>query len=262
MMRTFKVYFSVLLVLLPLLCVGQGKFYTTRERLQNYANLTTKVVLPGNLVLDEILLREVSAMWQITPYEFCTEPEYEALKSDPHYFFLRLVMLQDHKAGDSGVVCLSLSKGGGTNVQSRDTAIHLIDLPVASSASVISVLEETCFPAYIAIVQQFIVDAAESERVASMGLAAYSTAIRKARRFNIGFSDGESLRMLQMAEPDGAVAIVIGPPDANEKSWHYHMLIGTSDMKLYYYARKRNSPSFTQMELNYLRQEKKDGSVD
>lgn len=256
MMRKFKIYFSLLLVLLPVFCPGQGKFYTTKERLQNYGNLTTKVVLPGNLVLNEILQREVSAMWQITPYEFCTESEYESIKNDPHCFFLRMVTLQDSRAGDSGVVCLSLSKGGGTNRQSRDTAIHLIDLPVVSSPSMVSVFEETCFPAYIAIVQQFIVDAAESERVANMGLAAYTTSIRKARRFNIGFTAQESLRMLQMAEPDGAIAIVIGPPDANEKSWYYHMLIGTSDMKLYYYSRKKNSPSFTHMELKYLRQEK------
>lgn len=252
-MRNIKLYLAAIVVLLPVLCAGQGKFYTAKERFQNYENKITKVVLPGNVVLDKIIQQEVSSLWQVTPYEFCTDAEYEELKKNPRYFFLRLVTLLDSGNRDSGVVCLSLSKGGSGNRQSRDAAAEFIKLPVASSVSRLTPLETACFPAYISIVQQYIRDAAESERIANVGLKSYAFRIRKAKDMKVAFEPLESLQLLQECAPNGAVALVIAPQDAGSKSYYYHMIIGTMDMSLYYFARKKNAPRFTSLEKDLLK---------
>lgn len=248
-----KVFLTIMLVLLPVLGLGQGRFYTAKERFQNYESKITKVVLPGNVVLDKIIQQEISSQWQVTPYEFCTEAEYEGLKKNPRYFFLRLVTMLDSGNNDSGVVCLSLSKGGGNNRQSRDAAAEFIKLPVASSVSRITPLETACFPAYISIVQQYIRDAAESERVANVGLKSYAFRIRKAKGMEVSFESGESLKLLQECTPNGAVALVIAPLDAGRKSYYYHMVIGTMDMSLYYFAKKKNAPEFTSFEKSLMK---------
>lgn len=254
-MRKIGLYITFALALLPSLCFAQGHFYTTKERLQDYGSKITKVVLPGNIVLDRLLQQGVSELWQVTPYEFCTEQEYEALKSKPQYFFLRMVTLQDSGKKDSGVVCLSLSKGGGKNRESRDAAAHFLNVPVMSSAAMVTALDEACFPAYLSIVQQYIIDGAESERIANVGLLSYSGKILKSRHFNISFDERESIAMLQNSTLGGAVAVVVQPSDASSESYYYHYVIGTEDKALYFYSRKKNAPEFTPFELKLLKKE-------
>lgn len=255
-----KKAFILLLVLLPLLSWGQGKVYTKKARLQNYASKTTKIVLPDNPMLSTVLQNRMAGCWTLTAFEFCTEKEYESLKENKGYFFLRLAVVGSED-GD-GILTLIFEKGGKPGNQSAEGAFEVVSIPVSSSPSgLITAREEAMIPVLVDVIQQFTVDASNSDRVAYAGLPFYGTSPVKLRERKILFcekdvcqetaytlsSEDEMVKAIEAREPGTAVSFVVAP---------YKMIIGADDHKLLWYQKpRRNNASvagFTESEISTL----------
>lgn len=241
----------LMMVLLPALCFGQGKFYTRKMRLEGYFNKTTKVVLPGNVVLDKELQTAVTSQWKATPYEFCTEEEYETLKARPQYFFLRIIEKSRPKDAP-GVLFLSLSKGGPDNPQLLDSAFDVIDYPFASPGKIMfSPLELALLTVFLDVAQQYLADASQSVKVADIALGSYGFRpdLRKYGVTRVSTDEDESVEMLETFAPQGAVAVIVGPEEYDSSALYYHMVIGTDNHKLYSVAARKGASDFSAAEM-------------
>jgi hypothetical protein len=164
-----------LITLLALLCVSaalfaQGKVTTRKHLFADFTDKITKVVMSGNDVLDGALRQEVVDLWTASPFEFCSLAEYETLKKSDKYYFL-LVTAGQAKGEDSLMVrFLTLEKGGadkGDNVALRTEVISLPLCPVEGGEG----RELVFLPALVKGVQEFTLEAMESEKVAYTGMA-------------------------------------------------------------------------------------------
>lgn len=246
-----RILLIAILVLLPALCWGQGKFYTRKMRLEGYFNKTTKVVLPGKVVLDSELQTAVTSQWRATPYEFCTEEEYENLKGRSQYFFLRVVE-KSRNQDTPGIYYLSMSKGGPDNQYELESAFDVIDFPFAASGqAMFSPLELAILPALLDIAQQYLADASQSVKVADAALKSYGSKpeLRKYGVTKVVTDEEEAVSMLANFAPQAAVALIVGPKDADPSAVYYHMVIGTDNHKLYSVAARKGESEFTSAEL-------------
>lgn len=154
----------VLLVLLPLCASGQGRVYTRKAKLADFTSKITKVVVDEGSPLHEKLRSEVASRWRISIYEFCSPAEYERQKTGEDSYFLTTVT-------EDGTVMLLLHKGAGFDV---------VRMPVCGPDLAPEQLEH--LPAYLDIIQRYVLDAMESERVAYSGLKHYNRSKRSIRR--------------------------------------------------------------------------------
>ena len=224
----------ILVLLLPVLVCGQGKIYTKKTRLSAYVSKTTKVVLPGNTVMDALLLEEIPHLWTLTPYEFCTEEEYDRLREQPGYYFLRFVRVSGEEQ-TPGLLYLDLSQGGNADRESLDAAFDIIQIPFASSEEkMLTPLEAALVPAMIDIVQQYVIEASSSAVAATAGLSWYhrKPALGNDGILTVSAEAGTAALMLEEGREDAAVAVIVGPREKDRKARYYHMVIGAGNHKL------------------------------
>ena len=146
-----KYFLTLLLALLPAALWAQGNIYTKSARLADFPQKTTKIVLSGQELLDEVLKEEITSRWRISPYEFCTEDEFDALKTLPRYYFL-------HFEFDDEFTWMHLYKGGPSSGNPLRTAMEVVGVPIASSEN--ATAEELVFlPAFIDMVQESLLQA-------------------------------------------------------------------------------------------------------
>ncbi|MCQ2177259.1 MAG: hypothetical protein MJY42_00010 [Bacteroidales bacterium] len=257
-----------LLAVLPLLGWGQGKVYTRRLRLENYKSRITRVVLPSDPALGAVLQAAVSSCWHINPFEFCTESEFLRTGDDPRFYFLYLAPVPAEESSPQ-VLALNCRKGGGSDYEKIDAAFDIVSIPVSSSTEgAFSEREKLYLPAFINIVQQFIEDASQSDRVAYGGLSVYNQDLLKRRNIELVFAEedlsssvDDDIRqnyfqghcMLDSARKAdqifgrsiraAVVSIVIAPEPDVEGAVFYKMLIGAYDHRLYHYSTGRTGPN-------------------
>lgn len=157
-------YFVVALLLLSSFqAAAQMKIYTRGVKIKDFTSKTTKVVLGGPQVFADALREEVSSLWSVSPYEFCTEGDYEKLKGSNDYYFL-------HLCPRDSVMFLTLDKGGKegeTNPLLQ--GFNLADIPVFSQGDP-SPSSVEYMAAFVDMMQNFIEAALRSEPVAYKGL--------------------------------------------------------------------------------------------
>ena len=164
-----------LILLFTLLCVSaalfaQGRVTTRKHLFADFSDKITKVVMSGNEVLDGALRQEVVDLWTASPFEFCQLSEYETLKKSDKYYFL-LMTAGQAKGEDAPMVrFLTLEKGGadkGDNVALRTEVISLPLCPLEGGEG----RELVFLPALVKGIQEFTLEAMESEKVAYTGMA-------------------------------------------------------------------------------------------
>ena len=162
------------ITLITLLCVStavfaQGRVTTRKHLFADFTDKITKVVMSGNDVLDGALRQEVVDFWTASPFEFCPMAEYESLKKSDKYYFL-LMTAGQAKGEDAPMVrFLTLEKGGadkGDNVALRTEVISLPLCPVDGGDG----RELVFLPALVKGIQEFTLEAMESEKVAYTGM--------------------------------------------------------------------------------------------
>ena len=87
---------------------GQLRLYTRKYLIQDFMSKPTKVVLSGSREFRSSLRQEITALWTITPYEFCSQAEFNKQKDNSDCYFL-------HTEVNKGIVFLTLSRQGNKN---------------------------------------------------------------------------------------------------------------------------------------------------
>ena len=124
--RLAKYFLTLLLALLPVSLAAQGTIYTKSARLADFPQKTTKIVLSGQKLLDDVLKEEITSRWRISPYEFCDEEEFLATRTVSRYYYLHFVF-------DDEFTWMQLYKGGPATGNPLRTAMEVVSVPVASS---------------------------------------------------------------------------------------------------------------------------------
>ena len=157
------------LFLLSVSLFAQGKVTTRKHLFADFTDKITKVVMSGNDILDGALRQEVVDLWTVSPFEFCSPAEYESLKKSDAWYFLLVTAGQAKGEEEPMVRFLTLEKGGaesGDNVALRTEVISLPLCPVEGGSG----RELVFLPAFVKGVQDFAVQAMNSEKAAYSGM--------------------------------------------------------------------------------------------
>ena len=259
-------------LLLSLMAWGQAQLDTKKVKISDFTQKITKVVLTGNMFYDGSLKSEIAAKWHVSPFEFCTLQEYEALKGDDNYYFLLTVQGQFRKESEPGLTFLSLVKGGKNAAEGIDEMLEIVSFPLASAEDP-SGREYVFLPAVLDIIQNYALDSMENDINAYTGLPNYTMNITKSGDMTIVFSekelsgDGtpqvrnqcfdEKVLVLEEEEADEymspdksstLVSYVVAPTSGKAGSYCYKMLIEPQTNTLYYFRKhkitKKAGPGF------------------
>ena len=66
-MKKFIVLAAVML--LPLMVCGQAQIDTKKKKISDFTQKVTKVVLTGNPIHDAYMKKNISAKWNVSPFE-------------------------------------------------------------------------------------------------------------------------------------------------------------------------------------------------
>ena len=265
MKRTLTIIILALvaMTIIPADLFGQAQIYTRKEKLKDITTKTVKVVMTGDEILDEALKQSVTSTWTMSPFEFCTQEEFNKIKSDSKFYFLIVVKGQQRKESEPGIDLLTMVKGGEGSDKSINDMFEVVTFPLRSAVDP-SGREFVLLPAFLSIMQE------HAQGLTSSEVKAYST---------VGATDSKKLRMKQIyfneedfsptlddkvvesldedifvkddeQEVDdiftngtfnAVVSYVVAPTEPVNGSVCYKMLIGADDHKLYWYKKHRIS---------------------
>ena len=227
MKLTFLKYLIFALLLCPSAAFGQGRVYTRSLRLADFPQKTTRMVLSGKSALDSRLKEEISSRWRISPYEFCDYGQFKAAEKSTLYYFL-------HTASDADFTYLILTKGGPSSGNPLERGFDVVSLPIAGADNP-DAAELLYMPAFIDLIQEYILAAMESDAVSYKGIGGIA---RRISRPGLVCKDLEKGRQLFSAEAEGAIVPVLVMPSGQGK-FCYKMLISTDKHHLYKFKKKR-----------------------
>ena len=243
---------------------GQAKIHTKKLKIADLPTRTTKVVLGSGDMMDSALRDEVAARWRISPYEFCTAEEYNALKEDPGYYFLLIARSEEKEY--RGILTLTLMKGGKPKAEDpQKRPVEVASLPISASGFP-SGREIVFLPAMLDILQDYVTKAMRSDGAGYTGFDIYAKQVRRTGIKRIFFSESdlapdmdaafrrqyfdEDMVIMSEEEADKAfqdatyntlVSYVVAPFDPQDGSWCYKMLIDAGTHELLYYKHHRIS---------------------
>lgn len=213
-----KYFAALLLILAPVACFAQKKVYTKKMKIEDFTTRTTKVVVSGESLPDLSFKEEVSAIWNVSAYEFCSAAEYEKIKENNSFYFLRLVT-------DGDLVYISLSKGGKEkDANTLKRPFEIVRVPV-SKADMSDGRMITYMPAFVGVVQDFMEKALVNEVTAYAGLAALNGRITKDEKVLMNAAEADAAFM--EGRPGTLIALVIGK---------YGMIFDAETQKLRHYT--------------------------
>ncbi|MBQ9597601.1 MAG: hypothetical protein IJR34_05075 [Bacteroidales bacterium] len=246
----------VLLVACVLTLSAQAKIYTKKMKVADFTEKTLKVVLCGSEMTDGPFKSEVINHWKLSPYEFCTQEEFHALKTDPNYYFLFIVGKNDE------LDYLEVVKGTKNPGDDLSKMLCVVSLPIRATGDK-SIRYLAYLGAYLDFFQTFIADAMVNDIIGYSGLSRKALAARVAHESAFCIADcdlaaqplSEELkdRMKQSgvrvvseddateamlnASPSTLVSYCIRPINTPKNKYYYTLLIGADDHKLYYCRR-------------------------
>lgn len=259
-MKKFIIF--VLSLIVPAAAYSQAQIDTKKVKIADFTQKTTKVVLTGNMLHDASLKNQISARWNISPFEFCTLSEYETIKTDSNYYFLVTTDGQFKKETEANLKFITLVKGGQ---ESLNEMIEVISFPFAC-ANEPSGREYIFLPTILDMIQIHATKSMENDILGYTGLPNYSMNIAKSGDMTIVFSSSdlsseitpevmdayfdENILVLdeddadEYLSPDKSntlVSYVVAPTDAKPGSYCYKMLFETGSGTLYYFRKHKIS---------------------
>ncbi len=260
MRRFFKILaWTITGLLLTTDVFGQVQITTRREKLKDFTSKTTKVVLTGDEFLDEALKESVAATWTVSPYEFCTNDEFQKLKGNADFYFLMVVKGQFRRESEPGIDMLTLVKGG--EGESVNDMYEVVNFPLRSSEDP-SGREFVMLPAFLKIIQEHTVSLTDTEMKAYSNLGAKDTKKLKIKRiffwsedfapqvdeqtkrsldedFLIKEDEDEVDEIFSEGTFNTVVSYVVAPSEPVNGSICYKMLIGSDNHELYYFKKHK-----------------------
>lgn len=223
-----KIILTAALLLLPFAAWSQKQIYTRSYMIRDFKGKTTRVVLDESCPLSPRLRQEVSLLWSVSPYEFCSPDEYESKKNSPECYFLRPEIRK-------GIFFLTLSRGGAKDAaDALKRPVEVISIPVAG-ASDPAAGDCIYMPAFISLIQDFTEVAMDSELAAYRGL----NAVRKRRPLDIRpVTVAEEAREAFLAhDGSAAVQVLVSPDGSTASKPRYRYVIGAGNYELYSYGK-------------------------
>lgn len=264
-------------MLFPVLCDAQAKIMTKKLKISDFTTKITKIVLSGNEVFDINFKEEISRRWRISPFEFCTEEEYESLKTSPDFYFLVPMTGQFKKETEPGLRILVLHKGGleDSNDPAKE-ALTVVTIPYAAIPQS-SGREFVYFPAILDVIQDYTLKSMTSDLAGYSGLSGYAKRFGKNWDKDIYIADSDVVGSIQPGidvrdedDVDDAfvsgrenllVGYAIGSATAEKGSYCYKMIFSADLHELYYFDRhkisKRTPVGFLNSDLKIISAAKK-----
>ena len=241
--------------------LGQAQITTRREKLKDFTSKTTKVVLTGDEFLDEAVKESVAATWTVSPYEFCSNEEFQNLKGNADFYFLMVVKGQFRRESEPGIDMLTLVKGGEGADKSINDMFEVVSFPLRSTEDP-SGREFVLLPAFLKIIQEHTTSLTDTEMKAYSNSGAKDS--KKLRIKRIFFwaedfapqVDEQTKRSLDedilIKEDEDevdeifsegtfntVVSYVVAPSEPVNGSICYKMLIGSDNHELYYFKKHK-----------------------
>ena len=249
--------------MIPVIVSAQAQINTKKIKIADFTQKVTKVVLTGNTFYDRVFQEEVSSRWRVSPYEFCTLDEFEALKKSDKYYFLMLTQGRFKKEAEPGIQFITLVKGGAEAEKGIDEMLEVVTAPFAAADSP-SGREVAFLPVLLDIIQQFTLDSMDKDLSNLGGLSSYTAGINKTTDMNLIFAEEDlskevlatveymdqfskvaiedadtSDENLSINAPNTIISYTVAPAEPTQGSFCYKMLIGTQDHKLYFFRKHR-----------------------
>lgn len=211
-------------LLLPTLAFGQAKVYTRKAKLEDFSVKITKVVTDGQALVEINLRDEVTSRWRISSFEFISTGEYERIKNDNNYYFLRLI-------SDGGLSFLSLEKGGKEEDADRlKRPFEIVRIPIGATGMFLGA-DIIYMGAFLDIVQEYTLDAMASDKSGFLGLETCNLKSLKGKSVCLAGDEADNAYAEQ--RPDTLVPVCFAPAPGGE--WCYKMLIDAETHELMYF---------------------------
>lgn len=229
---------------------GQLQIRTRGDKISDFKTRTTKVVLSSDEALSSSIRNAVKNFWTVTPYELCTQDEFEALRSNEEYYFLAVTTIKEE-----GLRYWYLVKGGGPRSGDVSSMLTVISLPICP-ADGLSGREEALLPALVVAMQKAIennfkgIGNVVSSPKKTAGMPLYiaeeelSPTIKESTK---SLCVKKNIQIVESAVSDevftlgenAAVAFTVGPlvPEAGKSFFIY--LIDASTFELYYFKKHK-----------------------
>lgn len=258
-----RIIIAIATIFLTIPASAQAQIDTKKVKISDFTQKVTKVVLNGNAFFDTTFQEEIAARWRISPYEFCTLEDFEALKDNDNYYFLMTTYGQFRKETAPGLQFLTLVKGGKGADKGIGSMLEIVSLPFAS-AEYPSGRELVFLPAFLDIIQSHTLASMEKDIKGYGGLASNNASLGKTDGIEVVISrddlskdvSEEQIEMLEQKGviitdeddadqymidnvPDTMVSYVAVPSEPVAGSFCYKMLIDTQTHQIYYFKRHR-----------------------
>ena len=241
--------------------LGQAQITTRREKLKDFTSKTTKVVLTGDEFLDEAVKESVAATWTVSPYEFCSNEEFQNLKGNADFYFLMVVKGQFRRESEPGIDMLTLVKGGEGADKSINDMFEVVSFPLRSTEDP-SGREFVLLPAFLKIIQDHTISLTDTEMKAYSSLGAKDSKKLRIKRIFFWSEDfapqvdeqtkrslDEDILIKENEDEvdeiftegtfNTVVSYVVAPSEPVNGSICYKMLIGTDNHELYYFKKHK-----------------------
>lgn len=258
---------------------AQVKITTKKMKMSDFTSKTIKVVLTGSDFYDEALKNEVSRIWRISPYEFCSISEFETLKTSQEYYFLAIMDNKLKKETEAGVTVMTVFRGGVENAEDADKRpLEVVSLPF-SAADAPGGRELMYMPVLLDIIQIFIDESMTSDRVCYAGINYYSKNYLKAGSKTIYIADEDLCpdtaidpeweakrivvkdvddvdQMLADGAKDALISYTVAPANPEKGSYCYKYLISSDTHELFYFSKHQisglNASGFLDKDIKLL----------
>ena len=241
--------------------LGQAQITTRREKLKDFTSKTTKVVLTGVEFLDEAVKESVAATRTVSPYEFCSNEEFQNLKGNADFYFLMVVKGQFRRESEPGIDMLTLVKGREGADKSINDMFEVVSFPLRSTEDP-SGREFVLLPAFLKIIQEHTTSLTDTEMKAYSNIGAKDSKRLRIKRIFLWAEDfapqvdeqtkrsldedilikedeDEVDEIFSEGTFNTVVSYVVAPSEPVNGSICYKMLIGSDNHELYYFKKHK-----------------------
>ena len=254
-----KIMILMMAAMMPVIAGAQAQIDTKKVKIADFPEKVTKIVLTGSDFFDLALQDDVAATWRVSPYEFCTIEEFEALKADENFYFLITTNDQFRREDSPGIQFMSLVKGGKGAEKGISEMFEVVSMPVASAENP-SGREYTFLSAFLDIIQKHVLMSIESDITGYAGLTNHTDNIQDCKGMRIVFSEDdlsgqvdrnlfdedmvitdedEADEIMSDREAETLVSLVVAPSSGKNGSYCFKMLVNAETHELFYFRRHK-----------------------
>ncbi len=238
--------------------VAQLQIQTHKEKIKDFPQKVTKVVLTGEEELDAAIRDAIKNYWTISAYELCSEEEFGSLKTNDNYYFLAVA------DGGEGLRRWYLVKGGNAAAKKLQDMLTVASVAICPAEG-LSGREETLLPPIACLLQNLISKAIGSAYGGSgLTISNPGKAVSKplylcqdefslrtsvpdqelCQKKNIHLVSADQADQIILNAEDAAVCFVVAPTLPAKGDVFYVYLVDASTFEIYYFKKHKVSTKY------------------